>query len=49
MTATGVLDEYQDYLSISPYSVARAIAFTINESNDAGVNEIVIRPTLQSV
>ncbi|WP_259455871.1 SDR family NAD(P)-dependent oxidoreductase [Bacillus sp. PK3_68] len=49
MTATGVLDESQDYLSISPYSVAQAIAFTINEPDVAGVNEIVIRPTLQSV
>jgi NADP-dependent 3-hydroxy acid dehydrogenase YdfG len=49
MTATGVLDEYQDYPSISPYSVARAIAFAINEPDDAGVNEIIIRPTLQSI
>lgn len=47
MTATGVLSEYEDYPSISPYSVARAIAFAINEPDDAGINEIVIRPTLQ--
>ncbi|PLR66334.1 MULTISPECIES: SDR family oxidoreductase [Bacillaceae] len=49
MTATGVLPEYQDYPSISPYSVARAIAFAINEPDETGVNEIVIRPTLQSI
>lgn len=49
MTATGVLSEYQDYPSISPYSVARAIAYAINEPDDAGVNEIVIRPTMQSI
>jgi NADP-dependent 3-hydroxy acid dehydrogenase YdfG len=49
MTATGVLSEYQDYPSISPSSVARAIAYAINEPVDAGVNEIVIRPMLQSI
>ncbi|ULO09562.1 SDR family oxidoreductase [Paenibacillus sp. 19GGS1-52] len=34
-------------ISISPYSIARAIAYAINEPEDTGVNEIVIRPTLQ--
>ncbi|WP_445491821.1 SDR family oxidoreductase [Niallia sp. 03133] len=49
MTATSVLPEYEDYPSISPNSVARAIAYAINEPDDAGVNEIVVRPTLQSI
>jgi NADP-dependent 3-hydroxy acid dehydrogenase YdfG len=49
MTATDVLSKYQDYPSISPQSIARAIAFSINEPDDTGVNEMVIRPTLQSV
>ncbi|BBI33603.1 SDR family oxidoreductase [Cohnella abietis] len=34
-------------LAISPYSIARAIAYAINEPDDTGVNEIVIRPTAQ--
>ncbi|MCU6797227.1 SDR family oxidoreductase [Paenibacillus sp. WQ 127069] len=34
-------------MAISPYSIARAIAYVINEPEDTGVNEIVIRPTLQ--
>ncbi|NHN30811.1 SDR family oxidoreductase [Paenibacillus agricola] len=34
-------------MAISPYSVARAIAYVINEPDDTGVNEIVIRPTVQ--
>ncbi len=34
-------------ISISPYSIARAIAYAINEPEDTGVNEIVIRPTVQ--
>lgn len=33
-------------MAISPYSIARAIAFAINEPDDVGVNEIVIRPTI---
>ncbi|RED59300.1 SDR family oxidoreductase [Cohnella lupini] len=32
-------------MAISPYSIARAIAFAINEPDDVGVNEIVVRPT----
>lgn len=34
-------------LAISPYRIAGAIAYAINEPEDTGVNEIVIRPTLQ--
>jgi NADP-dependent 3-hydroxy acid dehydrogenase YdfG len=34
-------------MAISPYSIARAIAYVINEPDDTGVNEIVIRPTIQ--
>ncbi|WP_042162028.1 SDR family oxidoreductase [Paenibacillus gorillae] len=34
-------------LAISPYSIARAIAYAINEPEDTGVNEIIIRPTAQ--
>lgn len=55
-TAIGSLPlEYKDMitqnsgLAISPYSVARAIAYAIQEPEDAGVNEITIRPTLQAI
>ncbi|MFD1773495.1 SDR family oxidoreductase [Paenibacillus rhizophilus] len=55
-TAIGSLpSEYQEMvnqssgMAISPYSVARAIAFAINEPEDSGVNEITIRPTLQAI
>ncbi|MGO4543485.1 SDR family oxidoreductase [Paenibacillus sp. 2TAB23] len=34
-------------LSISPYRIAGAIAYAINEPEDTGINEIIIRPTLQ--
>jgi NADP-dependent 3-hydroxy acid dehydrogenase YdfG len=40
--------EHIKHMSISPYSIARAIAFAINEPEDTGVNEIVIRPTVQA-
>ncbi|WP_078382087.1 SDR family oxidoreductase [Sutcliffiella halmapala] len=33
-------------MAISPYSIARAISYAINEPNDVAVNEIVIRPTI---
>ncbi|WP_240420794.1 SDR family oxidoreductase [Paenibacillus periandrae] len=33
-------------IGISPYSIARAIAFAINEPDDALVSEILIRPTI---
>ncbi|MBW7455429.1 SDR family oxidoreductase [Paenibacillus sepulcri] len=34
-------------MAISPFSIARAIAYAINEPEDTGVNEIIIRPTIQ--
>ncbi len=49
LTATGVLEEYSDYPSLSPSAVSQAIAYAINQPDDANVNEIVIRPTLQSI
>lgn len=49
MTATGVLADYAEYPSLSPAAVARAIAYAINEPEDTGVNEILLRPTLQSL
>jgi len=39
--------EHIGSLAISPYSIARAIAYAINEPEDTGVNEIIIRPTAQ--
>ncbi|NBD27864.1 SDR family oxidoreductase [Paenibacillus glycinis] len=33
-------------MAISPYSIARAIAYAVNEPADAAVNEMIIRPTL---
>jgi NADP-dependent 3-hydroxy acid dehydrogenase YdfG len=35
------------HIAISPNSIARAIAYAINEPADTGVNEIIIRPTVQ--
>ncbi len=49
LTAIGVLEEYSDYPSLSPSAVSQAIAYAINQPDDANVNEIVIRPTLQSI
>ncbi|RED59295.1 SDR family oxidoreductase [Cohnella lupini] len=34
-------------IAISPDGIARAIVYAINEPDDTGVNEIVIRPTVQ--
>lgn len=34
-------------MGISPYRIAGAIAYAINEPEDVGINEIVIRPTIQ--
>ncbi|MBB6633420.1 SDR family oxidoreductase [Cohnella thailandensis] len=55
-TAIGALPpEYQNVatpgsgLALSPDSVARAVAFAINEPDDAAVNEITLRPTLQEI
>ncbi|WP_081754885.1 hypothetical protein [Paenibacillus durus] len=33
---------------ISPYSIARAIAFAINEPDDTLISEIMVRPTALS-
>jgi NADP-dependent 3-hydroxy acid dehydrogenase YdfG len=33
-------------MAMSPYSIARAIAYAINEPDDVGVNEVVVRPTI---
>jgi len=41
--------DYIRSLSISPYRIAEAIAYSINQPEDTGVNEIVIRPTIQSM
>lgn len=36
-------------MALSPDSVARAIAYAINEPDDAAINEITLRPTLQAL
>jgi NADP-dependent 3-hydroxy acid dehydrogenase YdfG len=33
-------------MGISPYAIARAIAYAINEPDDIAVNEVVVRPTI---
>jgi len=33
-------------MGIFPYSIAKAIAFAINESDDTLVSEIMVRPTV---
>jgi Short-chain alcohol dehydrogenase of unknown specificity len=55
-TAIGALPpEYRNVaapgsgLALSPDSVARAVAYAINEPDDAAVNEITLRPTLQEI
>ena len=35
--------------AISPLAIARAIAFAIEQPSDVDVNEIVVRPTAQTV
>lgn len=40
------LEAYQNIAS-SPYSIAKAIAFAIEQPNDVDVSEIVVRPTAQ--
>lgn len=60
MTATdtaidGLPSEYKDAilqnkaLTLSPDSVARAIVYAISEPDEANINEITIRPTLQAI
>lgn len=49
LTDTGLLNTDNPAIkamAISPYSIARAIAFAINEPDDVGVNEIIVRPTI---
>lgn len=36
-----------NYLAISPESIARAIAYAINEPDNTSINEMIIRPTVQ--
>ncbi|MDQ0417182.1 NADP-dependent 3-hydroxy acid dehydrogenase YdfG [Croceifilum oryzae] len=38
----------RDQIAISPESIARAIAFAMEQPSDVDVNEIVVRPTAQS-
>ncbi|MFC3745246.1 SDR family oxidoreductase [Paenibacillus sp. GCM10012306] len=45
--AVQAMAEHMGGLAISPYSIARAIAFAVNEPEDTSVNEMIIRPTLQ--
>lgn len=40
------LEAYQK-IALSPYSIAKAIAFAIDQPNDVDVSEIVVRPTAQ--
>lgn len=40
------LKAYQN-IALSPYSIAKAIAFAIEQPNDVDVSEIVVRPTAQ--
>lgn len=42
------MSEWIRSLSISPERVAAAIAYAINEPDDTSINEIIIRPTIQS-
>ncbi|MFX3618851.1 MAG: SDR family oxidoreductase [Sporolactobacillus sp.] len=41
--------QFYDMVAISPDRVAKSIAFAIDEPEDAGVNEIIIRPTKQQM
>lgn len=45
--AVQAMAEHMGGLAISPYSIARAIAFAVNEPEDTSINEMIIRPTLQ--
>ncbi|MEV6171688.1 SDR family oxidoreductase [Streptomyces sp. NPDC051954] len=38
----------RDKFAVSPESIARAIAFAIEQPDDVDVNEVVVRPTAQS-
>ncbi|MCM3628157.1 SDR family oxidoreductase [Paenibacillus glycanilyticus] len=39
--------DQMNHFAISPDSIARAIAFAINEPGDTSVNEMIVRPTVQ--
>ncbi|OAS15905.1 SDR family oxidoreductase [Paenibacillus oryzisoli] len=39
--------DQMNHFAISPDSIARAIAFAINEPTDTSVNEMIVRPTVQ--
>lgn len=41
------VDQMSD-VAIAPDSIARAIAYAVNEPEDTSVNEIIVRPTIQS-
>ena len=36
-------------IAIEPASIARAIAFAIEQPSDAAINEMIIRPTIQAL
>jgi len=40
------LEAYQN-IGFSPYSIAKAIAFAVEQPNGVDVSEIVVRPTAQ--
>jgi NADP-dependent 3-hydroxy acid dehydrogenase YdfG len=39
--------EQRDKMAISPYAIARAIAFAIEQPADVDVGDITVRPTAQ--
>lgn len=43
------IDDFYEKYAISPKSIADAIAFAINAPSDTGINEIIVRPTNQSL
>ena len=44
-TSQFVQDVYKD--AISPISIAKAVAYAIEQPDDVDINEIVLRPTVQ--
>jgi NADP-dependent 3-hydroxy acid dehydrogenase YdfG len=36
-------------IAIDPHSIARAIAFAIEQPSDVAINEMIIRPTIQEL
>lgn len=47
-TKKGTLQFY-DLMAIQPDRIARAVAFAIDEPDDTGINEIIIRPSKQQM